>query len=37
MDDAKFLHDGRWSEKGQKWDAEALLKYFQEHPEICRI
>ena len=34
--DAHFAHDGHWNPAGHQWAAEALLKYINANPEICR-
>jgi hypothetical protein len=33
--EASFKHDPHWNEQGHILAAEALLEYFQSHPDIC--
>lgn len=35
LEAANFRHDGHWNTDGHKWAAEALARYFEEHPELC--
>lgn len=33
--DARWVHDGHWSQTGHRWAAEALLEHLERNPELC--
>jgi len=33
---AQFRHDAHWTPQGHVWASEAVLKYLEQNPQICR-
>jgi hypothetical protein len=33
---AQFRHDAHWTPQGHVWASEAVLKYLEDNPQICR-